>query len=145
MVTDLANYIIRCKKWSPSETSSPTQPSVPKPKYLPYDIPIVEAKELAFEISVDDKGRINIYLDDNIEIGLDDPKVIPRHFEAVPLAVHVTMRPNAGTNEPIPRKENLSKPKLEAEGTPAEEQCCFGWDINTYLFLLLLLPDKFKA
>jgi hypothetical protein len=64
---------------------------------------------------------------------------------AVPLAVFVANRPHAGDDEPVPRRENLSGPKLEAEGTPAEVQIVLGWEMNTRALLVLLPFDKFVA
>ena len=54
---------------------------------------------------------------------LDDPVQIKRHAaSSAPLAIHIAMLPNAGTKDPIERREVLSEAKLKAEGTPAEIQ-----------------------
>ena len=43
------------------------------------------------------------------------------------LAIHLAMLPNAGTKDPIERREAHSEAKLKAEGTPAEIQTVLGW------------------
>jgi hypothetical protein len=63
----------------------------------------------------------------------------------VPLAVFVSNRPHAGEAEPVPRRQNLSGPKLEAEGTPAEPQIVLGWEMNTRQLLVISPFDKFVA
>jgi hypothetical protein len=63
----------------------------------------------------------------------------------VPLAVYVANQPNAGTAEPIPRRENISETKLIAEGTPAEEQIVLGWALETRRLIVRLPGDKFIA
>ena len=54
------------------------------------------------------------------------------------------MRPLA-VEEPVPRKETLSLPKLKAEGTPSEMMIVLGWWLDTHKLLLRLLDDKFRA
>jgi hypothetical protein len=63
----------------------------------------------------------------------------------VPLAVFVSNRPHAGNNEPVPWRENLSAPKVEAGGTPAELQIVLGWEMGTRQLLVILPFDKFVA
>jgi hypothetical protein len=63
----------------------------------------------------------------------------------VPLAIFVANRPHAGDAEPVPRRENLSGPKLVAEGTPIELQIVLGWELKTRLLLIILPFDKFVA
>jgi hypothetical protein len=57
----------------------------------------------------------------------------------------VANRPNTGTDEPIPRRENISEPKLIEEGTPAEEQMVLGWALETRRLIVSLPGDKFIA
>jgi hypothetical protein len=64
---------------------------------------------------------------------------------AVPLAIFVANRPHAGDSDPVPCRENLSGPKLVAEGTPAELQIVLGWERSTRLLLVTLPFDKFVA
>jgi hypothetical protein len=50
-----------------------------------------------------------------------------------------------GKAEPLTRKGLLSAPKLEAEGTPAEEQTVLGWNLNTRLLKIILPRDKYEV
>ena len=52
------------------------------------------------------------------------------------------MRPHAGDDEPVPRRENLSPAKQEAEGAPAEVQITLGWEIDARALLIKLPFDK---
>lgn len=54
------------------------------------------------------------------------------------------MRPLA-SDEPVPRKETLSLPKLKAEGTPGEMMMIMGWWLDNRRLLLRLLDDEFAA
>ena len=54
------------------------------------------------------------------------------------------MRPLA-EEEPIPRKQTLLMPKLEAEGTQSEMMIVLGWWLDTRRLLLRLPDDKFEA
>ena len=55
------------------------------------------------------------------------------------------MLPNAGTKDPIERREALSEAKLKAEGTPAEIQIGLGWELNTRRLICSLPEDKYVA
>ena len=61
------------------------------------------------------------------------------------MAVFACMRPHAGNKEPVPRRENISPAKLEAEGAPAENQIVLGWEIETRIFIIRLPFDKYTA
>ena len=75
-------------------------------------------------------------------MGLKD--VILKHTTSAPLALHISMRPLA-KDEPVPRKETLSLPKLEAEGTPNKMMVVLEWWLDIRCLLLRLLKDKFVA
>ena len=75
---------------------------------------------------------------------LDRPGNVVKHAASAPLTVYACM-PYAGDNEPIPRRENLSPAKLEAEGAPAEVQITLGWEIDARALLINLPLDKFTA
>ena len=53
--------------------------------------------------------------------------------------------PHTGKAEPVPRRENVSSSKLEAEGTPAETQIVLGWEIEARMLIIQLPFDKFVA
>ena len=120
MITDLSNEIPFCKNWDPKSTFSLIQPSPPDAKYSDPSIPIGTARELSVSITTTAKGRADCFIDDIIKVMLDRPENVERHAASAPLAVFVCMRPNAGNDEPVPRRENISPAKLEVEGAPAE-------------------------
>jgi hypothetical protein len=82
---------------------------------------------------------------DYIRVFLDMDENRDTQPHLVPLAVFVSNRPHTGKNEPVPRRENLSAPKLEAEGTPAELQIVLGREMSTRQLLVILPFDKFVA
>jgi hypothetical protein len=144
MVTDLSNEIPLCD-WDPSDLRSPGQPKTPTPKLLDGDLPFTKGRALAVSIPTTVTGRTDSFIDDLIRVFLDTDDNRATQPHAVPLAVFVSNRPHAGADEPVPRRENLSGPKLEAEGTPAELQIVLGWEMNTRLLLVILPFDKFVA
>ena len=90
-------------------------------------------------------ARSDSFLDDLIQVFLDTPWNRAREPHVVPLAIHVTSRPHAGSAEPIKRRELVSKPKLIAKGGPAEDQIVLGWTLDTRSLPVLLPFDKFEA
>ena len=100
MVTDLANEIILCKDWDPSEIRSPDQPVAPEPKRLNANIPHAPAREMAVAIPALETGKVDVFIDDLIDTFPDSPENLARKPHVVPLAMHVTSRPHAGTKNP---------------------------------------------
>jgi hypothetical protein len=145
MVADLSNEIPLCTDWDPKVTKSPIQPKAPAPVFLSDSIPIALGRPMSVIIPVSSTGTSDCFIDDIIKVFLSIQGNAERQTQAVPLAVFVTTRPNAGDDKPIPRRENISVPKLIAEGTPAEEQIVLGWCINTRRLVLRLPGDKFVA
>ena len=143
MVCDLSNELTMMEEWDPDVLFSPTQPTIPKPIYLDKSIPFAQGREMAVEVHTTSFGRGDAFIDDIIKVFLARPDVIKKNAASAPLALHVSMRPLAA-DEPIPRKESLSIPKLVAEGTPSEIMIVLGWEINTRLLLLCLPLDKYK-
>ena len=98
---------------------------------------------MAVNIPTSSLGRGDCYLDDIIKVYVGLKEVIRRHAASAPLALFVSMRPLSEA-EPVPRKETLSLPKLEAEGTPSEIMVVLGWLLDTRRLLLRLPKDKFE-
>jgi hypothetical protein len=121
MVTDLANELPLCPSWDLDRLRSPAQPETPVPRELPDDIPLARAYPMAVRVPTSVTSRTDRLIDDLILVFLDTPPNRQRQPHTVPLAVYVANRPNAGEQEPMPRQENISEPKLIVEGTPAEE------------------------
>ena len=149
IVTDLSNEISQCLDWRPDEIRSPAQPTLPEPKRLPESITIEPGKQMAVAIPIPMEGtvgRVDGFIDDLINVFLDDPHNCALQPHVVPLAMHVTSRPHAGEREePIARRPILSLSKLEAEGSPAEVQIVLGWRINTRTLSVALPDDKYNA
>jgi hypothetical protein len=145
MVTDLSNEIPLCEEWDHETLRSPDQPETPSPSLLPDEVPIARAMPMAVQIPTNVTARSDSFIDDLIRVFLDTPWNRARQPHAVPLAIHVTSRPHAGDAEPIKRRELMSKPKLIAEGGPAEDQIVLGWTLNTRSLLVILPCDKFEA
>jgi hypothetical protein len=108
MVTDLANEISLCPSWDPTQIRSPAQNNTPSPRELPDDIPLARACPTAVRVPTSVTARIDCFIDDLVLVFLDTPTNRQRQAHTVPLAVYVANRPNAGTDEPIPRRENIS-------------------------------------
>ena len=133
IVTDLANEIAQYTEWDPSELRSPAQPDKPEPIRLSPCVPIATSKPMAVLVpSPIIGGKVDGFIDDLINVFIDNPANCARQPHVVPLAMHVTRRPHAGDNEePLPRRPKLSIPKLMAEGRPEEVQTVLGWTIDT--------------
>ena len=96
-------------------------------------------------VPVTHTARVDSFIDDLINCFLDTEENRARQPHVVPVAMHCTSRPHAGTAEPIARRDILSGPKLIAEGTPAEEQLVLGWMLDTHRLLMRLPQDKYDA
>jgi hypothetical protein len=103
MITDLSNKLPLITKWDPDLLFSPSQVSVPSPKYLDDSIPVALARPLAVDIPTTVLGRGDCFVNNIIKVFIDDPVQIKRHAASAPLAIHVAMRPNAGDKELIER------------------------------------------
>ena len=147
LVTDLANEICQCEDWNPAELHSPVQPTAPKPVYVADpSTPLAPAMPMAVGIPPTERGKVDGFIDDLIHVFWDTPSNCERLPHAVPLAMHVTSRPHAGdSEEPLPRRDILSIPKLRAEGAPAEVQTVLGWSLNTRTLTISLPETKFRA
>ena len=147
LVTDLANEIAQCTEWKPDELRSPAQPETPEPIRLPADIPIATSRPMAVLVPPPTiGGKVDGFIDDLINVFIDNPVNCARQPHVVPLAMHVTSRPHAGDNEePLPRRPILSIPKLIAEGRPEEVQIVLGWTIDTRRLRISLPTDKYRA
>ena len=132
--------------WDPLTLHNPVQAETPKPKYLPEsDGFCLPAYQMAVGVPPIERGKVDGFIDDLIHVFWDTPSNISRLPHAVPLAMFVTSRPHAGdTFEPIPRRDILSLPKLQAEGSPAESQIVLGWLVNTRTMTIGLPDNKYS-
>jgi hypothetical protein len=144
MVTDLSNEI-PLNEAAAAGLRSPGQPKTPISVLVDDNVPIALGRSLAVGNPTSVTARTDSFIDDLIPIFLDTVENRRLQPHAVPLTVHVANRPNAGPDKPVLRRENLSGPKLEAEGTPAEIQIVLGWELDTRRLLIQLTFDKFVA
>jgi len=110
---------------------------------LPEPIPFKQTRELSVSIPPNNKGKVDIYIDDSIGVApaLDD---IPnRVVSAIPLAIRVISRP-LSNSDVIPRKDIISLKKLSADGQLSEVKTVLGWTINTRQLTISLLNHKMK-
>ena len=147
LVTDLANEIGHCEDWDPTTLHNPVQAVAPDPIYWPDPSePCAPALPMAVGVPPVQRGKVDGFIDDLIQVFWDTPSNVERLPHVVPLAMFVTSRPHAGdTYEPLPRRDILSLPKLKAEGAPAESQIILGWRVNTRTMTIGLPENKFTG
>jgi hypothetical protein len=143
-LTDLVNAILKCSAWDPLTLSSPLEEMMPPTQILSPDIPFAQTKPLSVVIPEKAIAKSDIFLDDNINVGIDTPANRPRLNGAVSLAVDVMSRP-VMPNEPLPRSALLNATKLAAEGALEETKIVLGWKLDTRRLLISLPDHKFKA
>ena len=141
-IMDLTNDILRDDTWDPNDIHSPLQSIFKQPlTRYPTNTPFGRARKLfvpvPFHWAVADG-----YIDDIITVILDHANWITKGQNAAPLAVHTVFRPT-DPNDPLPRADVTSIPKLDGEGTPDEVKTVLGWLLNTRLFRIYL--PKLKA
>ena len=81
---------------------------MPETKTLPDDFPFAAAAPLSVNIPETAIAKSDVFLGDNINIGIDTPLNRPRLKAAVPLVVDVMSR-RVAQNEPIPRSALLNE------------------------------------
>jgi hypothetical protein len=145
MVADLANEIVCDPNFNSTDFPLPdVEPVVsPNKNTIPDDRPFAQAESMAVHIPTSITARVDAFIDDLIAAMLDLPGNRYAHL-AVPTAIHCTSRP-LSEKEPLPRKPNLSQTKLEAEGTPQEQQHVLGWYLGTRSLAVSLPMDKYRA
>jgi hypothetical protein len=149
MVTDLSNDLAEEDDWDPRVVKSPlTQRRGPKIHSRLSDLG--QAKEMSVVVAMGREAVSDCFIDDivlRVMLHQEGDQVrYARDTEAVPLAIHATMRPHGGDgSELVPRRPLLSDTKLEAEGTPAERQIVLGWEIDTGDLTIRLPWDKYVA
>jgi hypothetical protein len=134
MVTDLSNDLAEEDDWDPRVVKSPLT-QMRGPKIHSELSELGQAKEMSVVVATEREAVSDCFIDDIVRVMLHHEggqgRYYARDTEAVPLAIHATMRPHGGNgSEPVPRRPSLSDTKLEAEGTPAERQIVLGWDID---------------
>ena len=75
-VADLANKLLVCDSWESNTIHSPLQSKIPPRKSMDPNISFAPAYENSVKIPTEDKGKIDVYIDDNISIGPDLPGIL---------------------------------------------------------------------
>jgi hypothetical protein len=103
MVTDLANEILVGENWDPKTTYPPFRTQAPPPIRNGRGTTIAPARPMAYEIPTTVPSRTDDFVDDLINVCVDDERWLERGGMCAPLAVNVTCRPHEGDREPIKR------------------------------------------
>ncbi len=78
--TDLANDLLHCSDWNPSELGSPHSSSLLEPKLLDALLPFTEARSLGVILEPDDWGKVDIFIDDGMVI---TPDLLSNRYRSV--------------------------------------------------------------
>ena len=141
---DLCNDLTEFKDWDHTICSSPLQRLMGgPPNRLPEDIPFAPGKPLIVDVPAKPDGSTDVYLDDMIQLFVDREETVARASAVVPLVLHLMVRPNHPTEEPIKRTDILAEDKMMAEGSPSEIMRVLGWEFDTRRLLLILRQDKY--
>jgi hypothetical protein len=101
MVTNLANEIVCCSEYNPKDLRSPSQMETPTPTLSNSKEPLARAFPMAVHIPVTHTARVDSFIDNLINCFLDTKENRARQPHIVPLAMHCTSCPHAGSAEPI--------------------------------------------
>jgi hypothetical protein len=119
MVTNLANEIAICNKCDLATLRSPAQPITSVPKLDNADGSIfAKAHATAVAVPVTSTIKTDGFIDNLTLVFLDAPKNREGAPHCVPLAIHTTSCPQAGSSEPVLQRSILGDAKLLAESTP---------------------------
>jgi hypothetical protein len=140
VITDIGNSLLQNEFWAQhSKIYDHISDQIDDLISLPASIPFHQARELSVKIPSNEKGKIDVYIDDLIGIAPDIGGSPVWVIQAIPLAIHTLARPNTNLDV-IPRKEIISLKKLQAEGQLSEVKTVLGWNLDTRR-LLISLPD----
>jgi hypothetical protein len=139
IITDIGNSLIQNEMWHHEELYDSISDQLDAPLDLPSTIPFHKSRDLSVYIPPNDKGKVDIYIDDSIGIAPDIASAPLRVMRAIPLAIRSLSRPNS-VHDIVPRRDIISLKKLRAEGQLSEIKTVLGWVINTRS-LLISLPE----
>jgi hypothetical protein len=139
VTTDLGNSLLQNNYWDHSVIYDSISDQIDEPNSLSELFPFCQSKELSVEIPANNRGKIDIYIDDLIGIAPDIADSPIRVIRAIPLAICTIFRPHSSFDV-IPRKDIISIKKLRAKGQLSETKTVLGWNLNTRS-LLISLPE----
>jgi hypothetical protein len=145
-ICDLANKILLRDKWDPSSLSSPAQHLMPEKTHLTDDIPFGIGRELAVDIPVDPRGKIDLYIDNFVGLTVDiNSSDNAKRMKSAPLlAVSATLR-EVSKLELLPRDNMDAQNKLIAETGLTEQKIILGWSFDFRRMTISLPENKFRA
>jgi len=108
-ITDIGNSLLQNKFWIHSDLFDPISDQIDVPLSLPDSVPFHQSRELSVKVPDNDKGKVDIYIDDSIGVAPDIADAPSRVIRAIPLAIRTLARPNSDTDV-IPRKDINSSP-----------------------------------
>ena len=147
-IFDLANDLLHCPHWDPEELPSPHIDKLPQPERMHDSIPFSKALKADVRLPPSQKAGVEGYIDDGAIAVLDSKqniRMVNRAQQALPMATHLVFRPQAGTEEPLPRPDAQSIRKLIAEGRLREIIIFLGWEINSRTMMIALPTVKVIA
>jgi len=65
---------------------------IPEPKLLPDKVKIKQTRSLIIDLPEERNGKVDLYIDDWVTIGIDDNVNRERLMSAMPLAIHIATR-----------------------------------------------------
>jgi len=142
-IADIGNAILQNDSWNYSTFFDPLSDTIEEPLSLPDDIPLASTKKLSVTLPLNEKGYIDIYIDDNIGITPDLGDNLLRMKRVIPLAIRTLARP-LDEEDILPRKDIVSLKKFKAEGRLEEVKTVLGWIINTRTLTISLSDDKLR-
>ena len=141
MICDTINDVLLCDDWDESKVFSEFSDFIPDDEEMDENIPFEEAKPLAVEIELSNKGYFDVYIDDFIGVTVDLNNNKAR-LKAVPGTVIDAVSHRATGHLGIKRENMIAKDKCEAEGAISERRICLGWMLDTRQLLVQLPKHK---
>jgi len=142
-IADIGNAIQQNDSWNYSTFFDPLSDTIEEPLSLPDDIPLASTKKLSVTLPLNEKGYIDMYIDDNIGVTPDLGDNLLRMKRVIPLAIRTLARP-LDEEDILPRKDIVSLKKFKAEGRLEEVKTVLGWIINTRTLTISLSDDKLR-
>ena len=129
---------------SENEVCSEFKEFIPPEEKLNDNIPFGKALSLEVKVSVEKKGKVDVYIDDFIGVTVDINNKKSR-LEKNPCTVIHAVSHTSVNNTFVPRKILIEKYKCRAEGSLSEIRTCLGWSLDTRKLLIKLPSHKCKA
>ena len=139
---DLCNDLTDLDEWHPRICRSPLQDMMGPVCRLDDSVPFNPGMPIAVDVETKPKGYHDVYLDDMMQVFIDNSDNLERSTGIVPLVLHMLVRPVA-PDEPIHRTEILAADKMKAEGAPSETMRVLGWLLDTRRLLMIIPRDKY--